>query len=114
MLLSNLTAHHSVCATLLSLKIPVVQDSSLSYRYYPVQSRSVTSPAPSLASDGETIDVAALPLLVDAFASSAKVKSAGDPKVSTREGELHFLSSVFANLSVVGHIPPTQKFFFSI
>lgn len=77
-------------------------DSSLSYRYYPTQSRSGTSPVPPLSLHCQTIDVAALPLLVDAFASSARVKTV-DSKPSKREGELHFLASVFANLSVVRH-----------
>jgi len=98
MLLSNLSAQPSVCTQLLSLKIPVVLDSSLEYRYYPPQSRSGTSPTPQLKAPGEPIELPALPLLVDAFAFSAK--AVNNTKGSIRKGELHFLSSVFANLSV--------------
>lgn len=56
----------------------------------------------------EPIDLDALPLLVDAFASSAKVTSGDTATPSTRKGELHFLSSVFANLSVT---PAGRNFF---
>lgn len=43
----------------------------------------------------------ALPLLVDAFVQGAQVDPSADMTTRKRKGELHFLSSVFANLSVV-------------
>lgn len=101
MLLSNLTSQQSVCAMLLSLKIPIIIDQSLSYRYYPTQSRSGTSQPPTL-STGDTKEVAALPLLLDAFSTSAKPEGSESLlNTSARKGNLHFLASVFANLSVV-------------
>ncbi|KAF8524169.1 hypothetical protein JB92DRAFT_2881377 [Gautieria morchelliformis] len=100
MLLSNLTAHRGACAAVQSMKIPVVRDASLSCGFYPVQSRSGTSPIGSSCSpQGDTVDLPALPLLIDAFASSAKVESDNVAAIATRKGQLHFLSSVFANLS---------------
>jgi len=101
MLLSNLSAQQSVCTQLISLKVPVVLSASLTYHYYPTQSRSATSTPPTLNSESMQKDLDALPLLVDAFASSAKVTVGDTATPSTRKGELHFLSSVFANLSVV-------------
>ncbi|KAF8579914.1 DUF383-domain-containing protein [Ramaria rubella] len=108
MLLSNLTAHHSSCANLLSMKIPVILDLSLNYRYYPTQSRSGTSPAPSLSAN-DVLDIAALPLLVDAFAHSAKTGQGYNHQSLGRKGELHFLSSVFANISVSHGNPVTCR-----
>ncbi|GJJ11446.1 hypothetical protein Clacol_005679 [Clathrus columnatus] len=108
MLLSNLTSQQSVCSTLLSLKIPIIIDQSLSYGFYPTQSRSGTSETPSLLTSGIK-EVVALPLLLDAFSTSAKVEGSGSTaSLSTRKGELHFLSSVFANLSLT----PNGRLFF--
>ncbi|KIJ55210.1 hypothetical protein M422DRAFT_23824 [Sphaerobolus stellatus SS14] len=112
MLLSNLSTQQSVCQQLLTMKIHVIKDSSISYRYYPTQSRSATSTPPPLESQIEAIEVDALPLLVDVFASSAKVTTGAttDDRTLpfTRKGELHFLSSIFANMSVV----PAGRLFF--
>ena len=94
MLLSNLTAHDSVCARILDMHVAVVPDAALSGGYYPAHSRAATSPPPPPpCAQGDTVDVPALPLLVDAFAASGSG--------SARRGQLHFLASVFANLSAV-------------
>ncbi|EJU00654.1 hypothetical protein DACRYDRAFT_108723 [Dacryopinax primogenitus] len=53
------------------------------------------------------IQVAALPLLLDAFIDGAHVQVAGETQ-EKRKGDLHFLSSVFANISA---IPAGRTFF---
>lgn len=50
---------------------------------------------------GETREILALPLLVDAFVQGSQVVESGDLSKRTRKAELHFLASVFANLTVV-------------
>lgn len=108
MLLSNITSLQSVCSTLLSLKVTIIVDPLLSYRYYPTQSRSGTSPSPSL-STSDSKEMLALPFLLDAFAASAKVEGSELTKdAGARKGSLHFLSGVFANLSVT----PNGRLFF--
>ncbi|KAF8517925.1 hypothetical protein BU17DRAFT_76224 [Hysterangium stoloniferum] len=108
MLLSNITAQQSTCAKLLTLKIPVILDESLKICFYPTQSRSGTSPPPSLPPNKEVMEVLALPLLLDAFVTSAKIRAPGGDQAAIRKGELNFLSSVFANMSVT----PSGRLFF--
>jgi hypothetical protein len=101
MLLSNLTASSAACSVLLSLNIPVISDPTSAVQLYPTQSRCGTCAAPVPYPSGDSRDVPALPLLVDAFIQGAQVDPSADPATRKRKGELHFLSSVFANLSVV-------------
>ena len=67
MLLSNVTAHGSACTVLLSLKISVLPDPKSPLKVFPVDSRSMTCPAPVPYPSGDPKEVLALPLLVDAF-----------------------------------------------
>lgn len=66
--------------------------------YYPTPSRSGTAPT---APEGEIRQVPALPLLVDAFVQGALVDENQDLEKRKRKGQLHFLASVFANLTTV-------------
>ena len=101
MLLSNLTASSTACSALLSLNIPIILDPASSVQLYPTQSRCGTCTAPVPHPSGDSCEVLALPLLVDAFVQGAQVDPTADLTARKRKGELHFLSSVFANLTVV-------------
>ena len=101
MLLSNLTASSAACSTLLSIKVSVIPDSRLSNSLYTIYSRCGSCPAPVPYPTGETREILALPLLVDAFVQGSQVVESGDLSKRTRKAELHFLASVFANLTVV-------------
>jgi hypothetical protein len=94
MILSNLTACTTPCLELLKLEVEIISIDDEG-GYYPPQSRSVTAPTPSPYPSALPKTVPALPLLVDAFATAAA--SGGK-----RRGQLHFLGSVFANLSAIG------------
>ena len=109
MFLSNLTASSTACSVLLSLNIPIIADSKSSAPLYPTQSRCGTCTAPTPYPTGEAREVLALPLLVNAFVDGAQVNSSTDPSRRKRKGELHFLSSVFANLSVVRRLKKTIR-----
>lgn len=50
---------------------------------------------------GDPQEVLALPLLVEAFVQGASLDDEQDPGKRLRKGNLHFLASVFANISVV-------------
>ncbi|GLB43293.1 putative protein with domain of unknown function (DUF383) [Lyophyllum shimeji] len=97
MLLSNLTSSSAACSAVLSLKVPIIPDPSLPGQYYATQSRCGTSPAPDPYPTGEAREVLALPLLLNAFATVQAATE--DPSKRIRKGELHFLASVFANLT---------------
>lgn len=102
MMLSNLTYSHAVCSTLLSLKIKVIPDSKNPGAFYPTQSRAASCAAPVPYPSGEEVEVRAMPLLVEAFVDATKTIAGEDGKTEkTRKGDLHFLASVFANLSAV-------------
>ncbi|KAH7906508.1 hypothetical protein BJ138DRAFT_1129855 [Hygrophoropsis aurantiaca] len=111
MLLSNLSASSSTCAALLSLHASIIpfpsSPSPPSPSYYTPQSRAgtATAPVPYPAGAGDARDVFALPLLVEAFAATGG--DVGD-KSKVRKGELHFLASVFANIST----SPNGRLFF--
>ena len=45
----------------------------------------------------------ALPLLLDAFVQGATAEETPEKEKRVRKGTLHFLSSVFANISTVSH-----------
>ncbi|OBZ73605.1 Protein HGH1 [Grifola frondosa] len=99
MLLSNLTASTTTCATLLSLCVSILPDLKSPTSYFPVDSRSGTCPAPVPYPSGEARDVQALPLLVDAFVHASNAGDVQELDKRNRKADLHFLSSVFANLS---------------
>lgn len=104
MLLSNVTASASACSVLLSLKVSVLPDPKSPMKVFPVDSRSGTCPAPVPYPPGDPKEVDALPLLLDAFVKAARVTDDKDPSKHQFKGDLHFLASVFANLSTVrGH-----------
>lgn len=99
MLLSNLSVSASVTSALVSLKISIISDRKDPELFYPVQSRSGTSPLPP---PGDSQEVLAMPLLVDAFVQGALVDENQKLDERKRKGELHFLASVFANITTVG------------
>jgi hypothetical protein len=114
MLLSNLTVSASACSALLNLRIPVVPDAAAKGQFYPPNSRSGSCPAPVPYPSGNPLEAAAFPLLLDAFVDGANVSRDTESK---RKGELHFLASVFANLTAVrlGYLSsdlPTQNSLF--
>ncbi|KAI0077761.1 DUF383-domain-containing protein [Panus rudis PR-1116 ss-1] len=109
MLLSNITASAAACSTLLSLKIEILPDPKSPTGYYPVQSRSGTCPAPVPYPSDPPKEVPALPLLLEAFLQGARVGESEEDKTKhQRKGELHFLASVFANISIT----PVGRMFF--
>jgi hypothetical protein len=102
MLISNATCQPSACHALLNLYIEVVPDISTdgtTTSLYPSQSRCPTSPPPNPLPTGTPQKERALSLLIDAFSGSAITRSAGQAE---RKGKLHFLATVFANVSGVG------------
>ena len=101
MLLSNLSASASVTSALISMKIPIIPDRKDPELFYPVQSRSGTSPLPP---PGDHQDVPAMPLLVDAFVQGALVDESQKHHEGRRKGELHFLAGLFANITAVGSV----------
>ncbi|KDQ50743.1 hypothetical protein JAAARDRAFT_551131 [Jaapia argillacea MUCL 33604] len=108
MLLSNISAFPSACSALLDLKVPAIQDETFLTSYYPPQSRSASCPSPNPYPTGQPRDVEALPLLVDAFVHSVKPASTQSDDSRPRKGDLHFLASVFANISTT---QPGRNFF---
>ncbi|KAI0630607.1 DUF383-domain-containing protein [Trametes polyzona] len=108
MLLSNLTAASSACTALLSLKISLLPDPSSPIKWFPVDSRCGTCPAPVPYPSGEPKEVLALPLLIDAFVRAAPAVEVTDLSKRTHKGDLHFLASVFANLTTT---PAGREFF---
>ncbi|KIK07853.1 hypothetical protein K443DRAFT_152820 [Laccaria amethystina LaAM-08-1] len=106
MLLSNLTASSGACSVLLTLKIPVIPLAN--NILYPTESRCGSCPAPVPYPQGKPQQVMALPLLVDAFVDGATVGDSEDLSKRKRKGELHFLASVFGNMSM----SPTGRNFF--
>lgn len=98
MLLSNMTSSASICAALLTLNVSVLPDEKASSSYYAVDSRSGTCMPPHPYPSGEPKSVSGLSLLVDAFSKSAVPEGSDKPQPKAK---LHFLSSVFANVSAV-------------
>ncbi|THU78941.1 DUF383-domain-containing protein [Dendrothele bispora CBS 962.96] len=100
MLLSNLTASSTACSTVLSMKVTVIANEKLPNGFYASQSRSGTCAAPVSYPSGEEREVLALPLLLDAFVQGAQLVNEGeDLSKRNRKGNLHFMASVFANLT---------------
>ncbi|KAI0917867.1 hypothetical protein AcW1_006885 [Taiwanofungus camphoratus] len=108
MLLSNVTTSTATCSALLSLDVSILPDPKSPTLYFPVHSQCGTSPAPVPYPSGESRDVQALPLLLDAFVQSAIVDDDQSKEKRPRKADLHFLSSVFANLSIT----PEGRMFF--
>ncbi|KAI0305999.1 hypothetical protein B0F90DRAFT_1874081 [Multifurca ochricompacta] len=99
MLLSNLTASPRSCTALLALQIPILQSPSSAGPFYPTQSRAGSCAPPVPYPAGHEINAHALPLLIDAFVQGANVGPGVSLDERPRKSELHFLASVFANLS---------------
>jgi len=98
MFLSNITCQPSACRALLTLYIEVVPSTNgTTTSLYPPQSRCPTSPPPNPFPTGTPHKERALSLLIDAFSGSA-TRSAGQVE---RKAKLHFLATVFANVSGV-------------
>lgn len=95
MVLSNVTVNSNAIQTLLALRIQLDNG-------HPVASRAATAPTqPSTTTTPvQSREESAIVLLVDAFVDAAVVpgNSKEDRK---RKGDLHFLASVFANITVV-------------
>ncbi|KAF8623119.1 hypothetical protein AX17_007553 [Amanita inopinata Kibby_2008] len=96
-LLSNLSSSSITCASIASMKIEVIPESSLASQCFPTLSRCGSCPAPVPHPSGEPREVPALSLLMDAFVQGAQIEE--DLAKRVRKGHLHFLASVFANLS---------------
>ncbi|KAH9840057.1 DUF383-domain-containing protein [Rhodofomes roseus] len=108
MLLSNLTASTSICSMLLNMTVSILPDPKSPTLYFPVQSQCGTCPAPVPYPAGEPRTLDALPLLLDTFVQGAAAEETEDKEKRLRKGTLHFLSSVFANLSTT----PAGRMFF--
>ncbi|KAI9464518.1 DUF383-domain-containing protein [Lactarius psammicola] len=99
MLLSNLTASPRSSTALLDLRIAVLPTSSSGGPFYPTQSRAGSCAPPVPYPAGHEINVPALPLLIDAFVQGASIDPSVPLDERPRKSELHFLASVFANLT---------------
>lgn len=108
MLLSNITANPGAAAALIKLEIDIIRLES-GAGIYPVQSRCATSPPPAKLPSDPPTKFRALSLLVDAFAGSATLS----PEESERKGQLHFLASVFGNITGVRQISLVQPLLIS-
>jgi len=110
MLLSNLTTSPGSCTALLALQIPILQTPSSAGPFYPTQSRAGSCAPPVPYPTGTEVHMHALPLMVDAFVQGANIDLSIPLDKRPRKSELHFLASVFANLST-SH--PGRLFFFT-
>jgi hypothetical protein len=97
MLLANLSASAAVSSLLTTLTIPVAPGANPEDGQLATLARCGSCIAPSPRLNTESQDVLALPLLIEAFVDGARPRTAG----SGRKGNLHFLASVFANISAV-------------
>ncbi|KAJ6568368.1 hypothetical protein DFH09DRAFT_1080741 [Mycena vulgaris] len=112
MLLSNLTASSAACATVLSLDIDIIPEPTFPNSFYPPQSRCATCVAPAPYPPSNARATPALPLLIDAFVQGAETDESADASARLRKGNVHFLASVFANLSTASQISPAGRNFF--
>ncbi|PPQ97870.1 hypothetical protein CVT26_013039 [Gymnopilus dilepis] len=110
MLLSNLTASSAACSIVLNMKVEVIPDDRLSNSVYPVDSRCGSCPAPVPYPKADAKELPALPLLIEAFVEGAQVVLTEDLSKRTRKSELHFLASVFANITIS---PAGRNYFLS-
>ncbi|KAJ4470174.1 DUF383-domain-containing protein [Lentinula aciculospora] len=99
MLLSNLTASASACSTVISMKIKIIRSATIPNGFFATESRSGSCPAPVPYPQGEDQEVLALPFLLDAFVQGANVEEIANLAERPRKSSLHFLASVFANLT---------------
>jgi len=99
MLLSNLTAAAPACSALLTMKVSVIPDDRLSKGVYPDGSRCGSCPEPVPYPKAKPKELMALPLLIEAFVEGAQLVD--DLSKRSRKAELHFLASVFANMTMV-------------
>lgn len=101
MLLSNVSKTPTAASRVTKIKVPVY----FSPRIHAPLSRSATSIVPDNLPNHPPQEVDALPLLVDAFVEGASTRKPNDddkvPISNKREGSLHFLASVFANVANV-------------
>ena len=125
MLLANSTSFPIVAAALSSLTIPLLALPASAITpesttpYYPPLSRAGSAVPRNPYPEGSPVSVSALAVLVDAFVRAAEIRlpEAEDaenaeeekkPKVTkgdpARKADLHFLASVFINVSGVGHL----------
>ncbi|ESK89808.1 dna-binding protein hgh1 [Moniliophthora roreri MCA 2997] len=108
MLLSNLTASSNACAAVLAMKVSIIVNDKLPNGFYATQSRSGSCTAPVPFPGGDEKEVLALPLLLDAFVQGARIDEIQDFSKRARKASLHFLGSVFGNLTS----SPTGREFF--
>jgi hypothetical protein len=101
MLLSNLTTSLGSCTALLACQIPILHTPSSAGPFYPTQSRAGSCAPPVPYPTGTEVNTRALPLLVNAFVQGANIDLGIPLDKRPRKSELHFLASVFANLSTV-------------
>lgn len=101
MLLSNLTTSPGPCTALLNLQISILKTPSSAGPFYPTQSRAGSCAPPVPYPSGTELNVLALPMLADAFVQGANVDPGVPLDKRPHKSELHFLASVFANLSTV-------------
>jgi hypothetical protein len=98
MILANLSGATGPLAPILaSLTIPVAPGANSEDGLLATLARCGSCVAPSPRLNVKARDVLAIPILVDAFVDGARPREVG----SGRKGSLHFLSSVFANISAV-------------
>lgn len=88
----------------MSMKVLILPDPKSSTSYFPIHSRSGTCPAPVPYPSGDPREVLALPLLIDAFVQGAAGDDEQDLNKRPRKASLHFLSSVFANITIVSYL----------
>ncbi|KAF7309421.1 hypothetical protein MIND_00312900 [Mycena indigotica] len=110
MLLSNLTATPFACREITSLEIDIIPDATLPNGFFAAESRCATAPAPEPYPTGQSRSALALPLLVQAFVQGAQIEDADATSSRIRKGNLHFLASVFANITTS---PAGRSFFLS-
>ncbi|WWC92461.1 uncharacterized protein L201_007419 [Kwoniella dendrophila CBS 6074] len=114
MLLSNLTSHPSLVSSLTNLTIPLVPlpkskhyppwflpaSASSSSTTHPDYRDPTYLPPNKEAEQGDEIEIDAIRALVQAFEDGASEGVKEGKSESKRKGECHFLSSVFANISM--------------
>ena len=81
------------------MKVSVIPDNRLSKGIYPDGSRCGSCPEPVPYPKAEPREALALPLLIESFVEGAQLVD--DLSKRSRKAELHFLASVFANMTMV-------------
>ena len=83
------------------MKVSIIGDEKVPNGYFATQSRSGSCIVPVPYPSGEEQEVLALPLLLDAFIQGAQIDEIQDLAKRARKGSLHFMASVFSNLTSV-------------